>query len=190
MLQILTCFDSQLQPRGLTAVTELAAGGLRYTKSGSNWVEPAYILCNYCKHLYLHHYIDGIWKIRYKTCSALRPKTDVSVASAHYPRNCTSPPMSGCAFCKQCGDQVKKLGIPLILKDFLVYCGCNVSKYSKTEKQKRNVELERISAKINIKSDTIGTVTGTDRILRSSAIKEKENFQVRIDGDIDCNKGG
>jgi hypothetical protein len=75
--------------------------------------------------------MDGEWKVRYKTCSAVRPEEEVKVASPHYPKNCTDTPRPGSAFCEDCGQQLEAMGVPTGLRDFLTYCGCNVDNYTK-----------------------------------------------------------
>ena len=50
------------------------------------------------------------------------------------------------------------------------YVGCNVDAYTISDRKKKNDFLEKISEKIKVTSETVGEATGTDRILRSTAM--------------------
>ena len=50
------------------------------------------------------------------------------------------------------------------------YVGCNVDAYTISDRKKKNDFLEKISEKIKVSSETVGEATGTDRILRSTAM--------------------
>ena len=57
------------------------------------------------------------------------------------------------------------------------YAGCNVDAYTISDRKKKNDFLEKISEKIKVPSETVGEATGTDRILRSTAMKEASSFE-------------
>lgn len=68
------------------------------------------------------------------------------------------------------------------------YAGCNVDAYTISDRKKKNDFLEKISEKIKVTSETVGEATGTDRILRSTAMKDSSSFEKNLDTDKDCNK--
>ena len=68
-------------------------------------------------------------------------------------------------------------GIPVDLRGFLKYPGCNVDAYTISDRKKKNDFLEKISEKIKVTSETVGEATGTDRILRSTAMKDSSSFE-------------
>ena len=80
------------------------------------------------------------------------------------------------------------LGIPIKLKEFFKYAGCNVSSNTKEDRKKKDDVLRSISKQITIGSQTVASVTGTDRILRSSSMQQKESFELIQDRDMNCNK--
>ena len=96
--------------------------------------------------------------------------------------------MHNSAFCSSCAPQIKELGYPTTLNGFLSHCGCNLSAFTKEEKNKRIPVLKDISQNIEITSKTIGEKTGTSMILQSQVLKESDTFQVESDGDKTCNK--
>ena len=57
-----------------------------------------------------------------------------------------------------------------------------------TRDLKKDVVLKSISKQITIGSQTVAAVTGTDRILRSSTMQNKESFELIKDREINCNK--
>ena len=82
----------------------------------------------------------------------------------------------------------KRIGLSNNSQCFLSHCGCNLSAFTKEEKNKRIPVLKDISQNIEITSKTIGEKTGTSMILQSQVLKESDTFQVESDGDKTCNK--
>ena len=68
-------------------------------------------------------------------------------------------------------------GIPIDLRGFLMYAGCNVNSYTQEDRVKKTKLLDFIATKITILSKSIPEVTGTDRILRSRAMQNVSNFE-------------
>ena len=78
-------------------------------------------------------------------------------------------------------------GIPVELRGFLKYAGCNLDTFTKDDRKKKVLLLEDIAKKIKIESRTISAENRTDRILRSSAMNVTKNFEGINESDK-CNK--
>ena len=79
-------------------------------------------------------------------------------------------------------------GIPIDLRGFLMYAGCNVNSYTQEDRVKKTKLLDFIATKITILSKSIPEVTGTDRILRSRAMQNVSNFEFDDQDNTKCNK--
>ena len=74
------------------------------------------------------------------------------------------------------------------MRDFLKVAGCNPDNYTREDRKKKESLLLEISKKLQVKSESVGQVTGNERILRSKAVKEQENFSTLEDNGGWCNK--
>ena len=74
------------------------------------------------------------------------------------------------------------------MREFLKVAGCNPDNYTREDRKKKESLLLQISKKIKIKSESVGQVSGNDRILRSKAVKVQENFTRLEDNGGYCNK--
>ena len=83
----------------------------------------------------------------------------------------------------------KFTGIPVTMKEFLEYCGCSAESFGKEDKKKKETVLLNIARQIQVRSENYAEVTGFDKILRSSAMKERPNFEKPNDNETNCNKG-
>ena len=74
------------------------------------------------------------------------------------------------------------------MREFLKTAGCNPDNYTREDRKKKESLLLEISKKLQIKSESVGQVTGNDRILRSKAVKVQANFSRLEDNGGWCNK--
>ena len=119
---------------------------------------------------------DGDWKIQFPICMWESSTEYPAEITSYVPQVCPEPPEYGSGFCSVHSKEVKNLGKPTKLKEFLKSCGTDPENYSKEAKGKVKDVLEAMANKSKAKQTKVGEEQGTEYLLRNKKLMNPKNL--------------
>ena len=105
------------------------------------------------------------------------------------PHDCINSPAPGKAFCCAHSEQLRVLGIPTGLKDFIHFCGASTELYNKEGKSKVKLTLANLAKKVgSIEGTSSAEAQGVESFLHTRGMATREKLQELPKGGEDCRK--